>query len=400
MANLPADVINEALDAAGGDRWIGDPEEGTRQAQIALRKYSQCMRQVMRAAHWNTFRKYAPMLLLADATGNTPNVGTLTASPDFTYEYALPNDCLQPRFVPWNPATQSGQVPAGNISIPTTPLTSVPTTAPVPIRLRPARFLMSSDSNYPPTPQPSGAYQLGPELAITAATQANPCQLTVPGLTFGNGQLLYINGVVGMTQLNGQTVQAANVNATAGTFTLEDAQGNAINSTNYTAYSSAGYIQTVTPQLPVPAALGQATQFWEVPGLSPVARTVILTNVKSAYLVYTAFLPYPSLWDPSFRAAFVAHLASEIALPLAKDKKFGMQLRAQQIAIARDRVTEARIRDGNEDWANSDLTVDWMNTRRVGGSGYRDGMGGDGPGVLWYGWGSMGFDGAGNSSAF
>src|ERR1700744_2063852 len=101
MSNFPSDVANEALDSIGWPRIIGDLEEGSDESKILLRAYPQLRRQLLRAANWNFARKEASMLLLADRTGQTPNVGQMVCGP-FTYEYAYPNDCLKARFVPWN----------------------------------------------------------------------------------------------------------------------------------------------------------------------------------------------------------------------------------------------------------------------------------------------------------
>lgn len=287
--NLPTDICNQALDAVGIEETLGDIEEGTRAAQVCLRAYRQCLMQLLRAAHWDFARKQVPLTLLADATGNTPNVGTLVPS-NFLYEYSYPTDCMKARFVPWNPLQNPGP-PTGNISIPTNiPLmTGLAQQNNVGMRQRPARFLIATDFNYPP------------------------------------------------------------------------------------------------PQ-------GQIT--WEVQGVSPQGRTVVLTNVKCASLVYTALMLYPSVWDAQFRAAFVSYLASEVAMPLSKDKKFGLALRADQMKIAKEKIAAARITDGNEGWYSSDIPVDWMDARRAGGgywggSGRGGGFGGEGGGGCYgYGWDS------------
>lgn len=273
MSNLPQDVSNQALDAAGINFTLGDMEEGTRPAQVILRAYGQCLRQLLRAANWSFARKTADLVLLADATGSTPNVGTKVPVP-FIYEYQLPIDCMKMRFIPWNPASQVSSPPAGNIAIPSTPLmTGLGTYLPGQ-RIRPARFQVATDYNYPP---PAGV----------------------------------------MT--------------------------------------------------------------WDTQGVSPTGRTVILTNVQNAQAVYTALMVYPSVWDPLFRSAFVAYLASEIAFPLSDDKKFGLQVRAQQIAIVKQKITEARLTDGNESTSSSDVSTDWMRTRNVGGwHGPNSNGGGDG----------------------
>lgn len=277
--NTPEDIANQALDAAAIDLVIGDMQEGTRQAQVVLRAYSQCLRQLLRAAHWDFARRQAPLVLLADATGQTPDVPTIVPAP-WAYEYAYPIDCMKARFVPRefvNPGAPSGNYALPN-GVPILPgVASAPTGFRA--RLEPARFLVANDTNYVPPETPGDSY---------------------------------------------------------------------------------------------------------VQGVSPTGRTVILTNVKCAKLVYTGLMIYPSVWDAKFRAGMVAYLAAEIALPLSADKKFGMAMRQQNIAIAKEKIMEARISDGNEGFSNSDIRVDWMDIRGAGGG--RWGRGDDGPGVLGYGW--------------
>jgi len=286
MAYEPTDVANQALDSAGVDYTLGNIEDGSRPAQVTLRAYRTCLRQLLRAAHWNFARKTVQLTLLADATTNTPNVGTLVPTP-WIYEYALPIDCVKARYIPANQYPQNPGVPTGNItpSDPTAPLMTGLGVAPlVGQRIIPARFLVTTDSNnLPPNP---------------------------------------------------------------------------------------GY---------------------ETPGLSPVTQTVILTNVQYAQMVYTCEQVYPSIWDDLFRGAFVAYVASEIALPLAKDKKMGMSLRNEQIKIAKAKIMQARISDGDEGWFSSDIKVDWMQARNTGGGNYWNNGGGNGPGMFWGGYDSCGF---------
>ena len=90
----PTAIANQSLDAAGITFTLGDIEEGTRSAQVCLRAYRHCLQQLLRAAHWNFARKQAQMELLADASGQTPNVGTIVPAP-WTYEYAYPPDCMK-----------------------------------------------------------------------------------------------------------------------------------------------------------------------------------------------------------------------------------------------------------------------------------------------------------------
>jgi hypothetical protein len=281
---LPADVANQALDAAGIDYTIGDLEEGTRPAQVTLRAYGICLRQLLRACHWDFARVELPLTLLADASGQTANVGTIVPG-GWGYLYLYPADCMKLRFIPWNDGNNV-EVPVGNIQIPqNVPLTTAPQAPLRGRRIRPSRFVIGTDPNYPSQP----------------------------------GQL-----------------------------------------------------------------------FWQAQGESPAGSTVIMSDVRHAHGIYTRFMPYPNTWDSLFRGAFVAYLASEIALPLNKDKKLGMTLRKENIEVAKVKIKEARIVDGNEGISTSDISVDWMRTRRGGGWGGR-GFGGyeGGDGSLYNGFDSL-----------
>ncbi len=285
MSNFPADLANEALDAAGVDFSIGEITEGSKASIAVLRKYGQCMRALMRAAHWDQFRKMAPLTLLADATGQAEGVGTVVVPP-WTYEYALPADCVLPRFIPWNALPLQSAIPATNTQIADVPQTGASQTTYQPgVRLIPAPYLMTTDTNYP-----------------------------------------------------------------VDTSTLE------------------GWIN--------------------MPGVSPAGRIVICTNVQQASMVYTQFMPYPNMWSADFRQAFVAYLASEIALPLAMDKRFGMQLRNENIKIAMQKIMAARVTSANDGSQpqSTDIIPDWINIR---GSGF-----GGGP---W--WGGPGWSGVGGCAA-
>lgn len=269
---LPTDVVQQALDAAAVDYLLGDIEDGGRPAQVSLRAYQQCLMQLLRAVHWDFARRESPLTLLADSSGNTPNVGTIVPMSEFQYEYEYPIDCMKIRFIPWKRFNNAG-VPSNNIVPPNNnaPLMTGIGAQPNRHRERPARFVITNDTNYPPAP-------------------------------------------------------------------------------------------------------GQTT--WEVQGVSPQGRVVILTNVQNAKAVYTYLALYPSVWDALFRAALVAYIASEIALPLATDKKLGLEIRNQQIAIAKEKILQARIANGNEAWANADIPVDWIQTRYGNGGPGRWGFGG------------------------
>jgi hypothetical protein len=74
--------------------------------------------------------------------------------------------------------------------------------------------------------------------SITAATKADPCEVTVGTHTHTEGQQIKISGVVGMTELNGNTYQVNT--ATATTITLKSIAGVTTDSSAFTTYVSGG----------------------------------------------------------------------------------------------------------------------------------------------------------------
>lgn len=77
--------------------------------------------------------------------------------------------------------------------------------------------------------------------AITGITQANPAVVTYSGAdTYANGDRVFIDSVVGMTEINGKEYEVANVDTGANTFELLG-----IDATGYTAYSSGGTVAEI-----------------------------------------------------------------------------------------------------------------------------------------------------------
>jgi hypothetical protein len=84
----------------------------------------------------------------------------------------------------------------------------------------------------------NGAAILENSFVVSGASQANPCVIQVAGNDFAIGDWIYVAGIVGMTELNNRFFYVANVVGNA--VTLSDVNGNPINSSAYTAYSSGG----------------------------------------------------------------------------------------------------------------------------------------------------------------
>lgn len=81
---------------------------------------------------------------------------------------------------------------------------------------------------------------------ITGITKANPAVVTYSGAdNYANGDEVFISGVGGMTEVNGKFFLVANVDTGANTFEIQDIDGNDIDSTAYTAYTSSGTVAEV-----------------------------------------------------------------------------------------------------------------------------------------------------------
>lgn len=78
--------------------------------------------------------------------------------------------------------------------------------------------------------------------AITAITAAAPGIVTSAAHGFANGQVIYIDGIVGMTELNKLFYKVAR--ATANTFSLQTLLGSDVPTTGFTAYVSGGTAET------------------------------------------------------------------------------------------------------------------------------------------------------------
>lgn len=71
---------------------------------------------------------------------------------------------------------------------------------------------------------------------VTAATQANPCVITSAAHGYANGDEVVMLNITGMGRLNNRSFLIAGV--TTDTFELRDLDGNPIDSTNYSAFTS------------------------------------------------------------------------------------------------------------------------------------------------------------------
>lgn len=132
----------------------------------------------------------------------------------------------------------------------------------------------------------------------------------------------------------------------------------------------------------------QFPDFGNAQGHGIKSRSVILTNVRNAQLVYTARIDEPNVWDPAFQQALVALLASRTAMAILDDKKLAMAMQGAAINIAKATISDARQSNGNEQIQGVDRQADWISARGAGAVGW---LPFDGPGVLWNGWSAIAF---------
>lgn len=116
-------ICNRALLAIGSQSQISSFNEGSAAADAAATLFTPTCEAFARTAPWNCLRKQDSLTLLAAAEG-TPENPTGDDYPEpptpWLYQYAVPSDCLQVRFIaPSLPASIAG-----------TPLFSVNTGAP------------------------------------------------------------------------------------------------------------------------------------------------------------------------------------------------------------------------------------------------------------------------------
>lgn len=87
---------------------------------------------------------------------------------------------------------------------------------------------------------------------------------------------------------------------------------------------------------------------------------IVLTNVASAYLAYTALVTVPELYDPNFVRAMSRRLAADIAVPLLKNNA----QKVQEAETLYDReLARAKLADYREGTPEEEEDVSWIQAR-------------------------------------
>jgi len=135
----------------------------------------------------------------------------------------------------------------------------------------------------------SGGYILETSDNIVGITQANPGIIT-SGDSYANGDWLFVQGILGMTQLNGKTGVVTGLSGDD--FSLTDLWGVPIDTTNYSAYVSGG---TVSRYYTIASPYAIA----DIQSLKFVQSTDVLTITHPSYPTYNLSRTGQTNWSLS-----------------------------------------------------------------------------------------------------
>lgn len=118
MSVLPADIVNRALDAIGNKNSVGDLQEGTTEARVGLRIYSQIVQFVLEQRDWGFARDAVNLTLLKTAPvggyGVNPWNPVTNPAPPWQFSYAYPTGTIKVRSVRPVPAVTPEYAPRFN----------------------------------------------------------------------------------------------------------------------------------------------------------------------------------------------------------------------------------------------------------------------------------------------
>jgi hypothetical protein len=134
-------------------------------------------------------------------------------------------------------------------------------------------------------------------LTITAATAANPVEITSVTHGLSDGDQIRIDGVEGMTELNGEEFLIKSV--APDTFELTDLDGNDIDGLLYTAYISGGEVREMVTNISGLSHLEGETVQVQMDGDVPTINSFVVSGgsitLASKAAVVHAGLPYTPL---------------------------------------------------------------------------------------------------------
>ena len=212
---------------------------------------------------------------------------------------------------------------------------------------------------------------------ITAATKADPCVLTFSGGTTPvNGDRIRITEVVGMTELNNEYYLVSGVSGS--TFNLLDDDGDNLDSSAFTTYTSGGTITFVpnwgyTNRFALPSDMLRLISLDGYTGVNSNIGTFghsesdytieagyILTNdTGPIYLRYVYQVTSVPAFDITFREALSCRIAMEIAPEVLQNDSRKQGLAEEYIATMRI----AKLADAIEVPGDSIPDSSWLLSR-------------------------------------
>ena len=147
----------------------------------------------------------------------------------------------------------------------------------------------------------NGGYVLETPISITGITQGNPAVVTITQ-SWTNGDWIYITGVGGMTQVNGKSFIVAG--RTSSTIQLHDLDGNPVDSSAFTAYTTGGtaarYFTLTTPYAIADVPLLKYAQSADVLTIThPLYAPADITRTGNASWTYTPITFAPDQAPPA-----------------------------------------------------------------------------------------------------
>jgi hypothetical protein len=339
------EIINRALQSIGTRTTVTAAElaaQSTNEAIQAALIYQQNRDDLLRMAPWDCGFNMANLAYITSIPGTPENITGGTElwqkgqpAPPWTYEYQYPVDCLRACWIV--PQFQTGF--AGGVPITTAITGGIASYGQGP----PAKFKVSVDQFIPVTAAtfsaPGTGYAVGDLItlasgALTSPPIGAPVVLEVDAIGVGGAivTLSVVNQIQGSDTPKGGSYFAQQTNPVAqGTTT-----GSGTGATFTLTYGTKG------------------------------DQRVILTNQELATLAYVKQITDPNVMDSLFQTAWIASIASSLAMALTGDKG----LANSQVEEVNAAITEARKADANEGMTMNDVTPDWVRIRGVSYSDY------------------------------
>lgn len=209
---------------------------------------------------------------------------------------------------------------------------------------------------------------------ITGASQESPVVITAVAHGLEDEDEVKITGIIGMTELNGNTYKIKNKEDD--TFELTDPDDDSdIDGSAYTEYSSGGFARKIYTLAydedgldivyDLPSDFIHLNFTSDRSAVVKIEGTQIITNVEELKIKYTYRLETVTQYSAKFRVALATRLAAEIGFSLTESVS-----KAEQILKKYQTITlpEAQSGDSQQGTPNEAIQDEWE-IARLGGVG-------------------------------